>query len=474
MNRELGDHSFKQSDSIGFAEISGDFNPLHLNPLDARRTLFGRPVVHGIHLLLWSLSRLIYKPISLSGITAKFHAGIGIGEKFSTVVTHEDSEGMAFDLNSQGATCTTITLTFDYPNESTGPVRAGLPARSACRDLKVEEISKAGGHLDLFLDLHKAEELLPGLLKNLPARQIAILLATTRLVGMECPGLYSIYSQLRVHFHKDNAALETSLDWSVERFDRRSNKLDIGLSGSDVMAKITAFVRPRPQEQPSFAQLQTRVPPNNYAYQKAFVIGGSRGIGEVCAKILAAGGADVCLTFRQGADDALRVVEGITQSGGRARAIGMDVLNPPSNFGTIIGNWFPSHLYYFATPPIFVAAKGLFSHDLFQQFYQVYVKGVMNIYNGLRRISRDPLHIYYPSSVAVSETPVNMGEYAAAKAAGEGLCRYLSKVDSNLRVKIDRLPRLPTDQTASLIRVNTADIVNTLLASMENMEDEKL
>ena len=35
--------------------LSGDYNPLHLDVLLARRLLFGSPVVHGIHSLLWSL-----------------------------------------------------------------------------------------------------------------------------------------------------------------------------------------------------------------------------------------------------------------------------------------------------------------------------------------------------------------------------------------------------------------------------------
>jgi hypothetical protein len=44
-----------------------------------------------------------------------------------------------------------------------------------------------------------------------------------------------------------------------------------------------------------------------------------------------------------------------------------------------------------------------------------------------------------------------MVEYAAAKAAGENICRNLMKRHRGLRISMPRLPRLPTDQTASLL-----------------------
>src|SRR6266850_1891833 len=47
--------TFSLEDQSAFAALSGDFNPIHVDPLLARRLLFGAPVVHGVALLLWGL-----------------------------------------------------------------------------------------------------------------------------------------------------------------------------------------------------------------------------------------------------------------------------------------------------------------------------------------------------------------------------------------------------------------------------------
>ena len=47
--------TFTADDQTRFAQVSGDYNPMHMDALQARRTQAGAPVVHGIHLLLWAL-----------------------------------------------------------------------------------------------------------------------------------------------------------------------------------------------------------------------------------------------------------------------------------------------------------------------------------------------------------------------------------------------------------------------------------
>jgi hypothetical protein len=77
--------------------------------------------------------------------------------------------------------------------------------------------------------------------------------------------------------------------------------------------------------------------------------------------------------------------------------------------------------------------------------------------------------IFYPSSVAVDELPSDMREYAAAKMAGEVLCDFLQKTTPGITIHKPRLPRLATDQTASLLPVSNQDPRSILLTHLRHL-----
>ena len=49
---------FSEEDQERFAHWTGDRNPMHLDPVAARRTHAGAPVVYGILMLLWAFDEL--------------------------------------------------------------------------------------------------------------------------------------------------------------------------------------------------------------------------------------------------------------------------------------------------------------------------------------------------------------------------------------------------------------------------------
>ena len=122
----------------------------------------------------------------------------------------------------------------------------------------------------------------------------------------------------------------------------------------------------------------------------------------------------------------------------------------------------PTHAYYFATPTIYRAQAALFARARLDAFLNVYVEGFLNLAEALRARRRD-VSLFYPSSVFVAERPRGMLEYSMAKAAGETLCAEMNQAWPPLHVTVDRLPRLRTDQTASVIGASLPSPADRLL-----------
>lgn len=456
---------FSQEDQQAFAGLSGDHNPVHVDPLVARRTLFGRPIVHGIHLVLWALTVTLDAPVRLSRLRVTFSSSVGVGEPVTVQVVSRDVQRLDLRLECRGGVC--VTVKAELAPYQAGSVQLAPVPQGRCATWLMADLIPhyRAGRVPISLDMSALAGLLPALADPLlPVDQVAILLATTRVVGMECPGQHSIFAMLDLTFTDPPPAVEPALDWALRRYEDRFAQAEIAVTAPGATGSVTAFLRPPAQDQPRAAALRGQVAADAYAGRRALIIGGSRGVGEVAAKLLGLGGADICLTYRHGIDDAARVVADIVGCGGTARHFQLDVTAPADGLvGQMDSNWFPTHLYYFATPPMFTGSKGRFSEMVAASFMEVYVHGLMRTYQALRMMApRSPLHLFYPSSTMVEELPPHMGEYAMAKMAGETLCRFLASTDRHLSIRIDRLPRLATDQTASLFAVSNEDIVATV------------
>lgn len=460
---------FSLDDQLKFAELSGDFNPLHVDEVSSRRTLAGSPAVHGVHAVLWALESWVTTGASaatLRSLDAQFLRPIPVDAEVDIEVTRH-ADGHATMTLTVG---TTVVATIDAVVEvgstaARANVANALPQRDAPREIGASEIAAMAGEVPLFLSMEHFRPLFPGLAKCLPVSQLAALLATTRLVGVHCPGLHSLYSELHLAAGSDSGSPQ--LAYSVTRFDSRFGLATIAVRGAELGGTIKAFLRPAPRRQMTYAEIAQQVEPGEFDGQRAFVIGGSRGLGEVVAKALAAGGADVLITFHRGRDEAEAIVGEITATGGRAACVQLDVTQPALANGRTAGAWSPTHLYYMATPFIFCGQRGVFQPEIFSRFCSYYVTGFAAAINQAQSAALRA--VFYPSSVAMDELPPDMGEYVAAKSAGEALCAMLEKTMPAVRIERPRLPRMATDQTMSLVPVRNMEPLPVMLTILRQM-----
>ena len=461
---------FTQKDQEDFAVLSGDRNPMHVDPLRARRFILGETVVHGVNALLWGLESACAerRPLEILALDARFLHPMAVGQNVHATWSWQDDE-LELELDCNQTATLFARISFAPLSSADAEVLPDLPPAGECSPLGPKDLERGvRERMALHLDREMSRRLFPGLTRLLPPAQLAALLLTSRIIGMRCPGLHSVFAGLKLSAHGETTS---ATGFELTNFDERFSFATLAVTTPALAGTLTAFLRPEPARQPPYGVMREMVEEGEFAQARALVIGGSRGLGEVAAKLLAAGGAEIRLTYLRGSGDAASLVREIKAGGGRCSHHPLDVLAPSTDLSAILDGWRPTDLLYFASPPIFAGRKHAFSKELYDRFTHFYIHGFMAV---LASIGMEgPLRVLYPSSVAVEELPDAMLEYSGVKAAGENLCANLFRQFPGLEMTVPRLPRLNTDQTASFYPVENKEPAPIILNVLRKMHSAK-
>jgi len=471
----LAQKLFTMHDQTRFAVASGDHNPIHINHVAARRTQAGAIVVHGINLLLWALDAFAAskpKLLPLRSLRAQFKRLVYLDEPTSVILERVDEAGALLHVFAEDSLKSEFFLEFGSPSViapfwSTDPLEVLTHSQEA-REFDLEQIPKISGRLAFRMTPKDASAYYPAATKWLGTRLIEGLAATSQLVGMICPGLHSIYSELSISSRIPSDLAEDGLAFRVTKTNPRYAIVTEEVLTANFTGTVKAFLRIPPMRQATMQSLAGIVAHDEFAGSLALIVGGSRGLGELTAKLIATGGGRVIVTWQTGNTDALRVAEEIRLSGGLCETLRYDTRETADSQLTSLAEA-PTHTYYFATPLISRPRSDIYVAKRFREFLSVYVDGFWQLTQALRA-RRAEISIFYPSSVFVSERPPGMTEYAMAKAAGETLCADINAQLAPTHVTVKRLPRLPTDQTASLTAVKTENPLEVMLPIVREVQ----
>jgi NAD(P)-dependent dehydrogenase (short-subunit alcohol dehydrogenase family) len=460
------------SQSQVFAMLSGDHNPLHLEQGYARRLQFGDSVVHGMHLVFLALESLV----AINGQPGVVLRRIKVA--FSRSVPHQQFFKIVTKLGDNG----NFRLTVKVGDETAVRIRGELAQPdvdcdlSAPATLPVEEsvavvdwtgLSKRRGELKLGWDLSRAKKLFPILAEWPASGQLATLLATTRLVGNVCPGLHSIFNGFELEFPLAPAEPANNLGYEVSSLDERFNLVEMELRSRNCAGTVTATYRTSAAVQPNFSSVSHEIDIKLLEHRRVLIIGGSRGLGEVIAKVSAAHGASVTISYNRGQQDAESVASEISQDGRQCRAVRLDVTAlEQGEIKQIIDSGPFDLVFYFATPQITMNPWVEWQPHVFDTYVRYYIHGFLSVAKLLLPNSKSMVLVQ--PSTAFADLPVpGCEEYVAAKVAMESAGSVLQSRFDGLTVIMPRLDRVFTDQTAMLGEASSKPALPVMMELLE-------
>ena len=456
--------TFRWEDQDSFAALSGDYNPMHMDPIFARRTQAGRPVVHGVHNLMWAIDSFFHTYTgnkSIARIQCKFSNLVHVGERADLCVVSQDDTGCMLKVRVGEAVVTMVALTFggtqsalDTASEDGNSIQETGPIPRVFQDA-----IKVSGWFEVTAS-PLFESSFPWACKAMGQIRMAGLAALSRWVGMVNPGLHSIFTGLDVRCVED---MRPSLRFRVAKADERYRHLRQELHGCGLSGTVDSLVRQPPIRQASMERVKKVVAAGEFSSVVALVIGMSRGLGEVTAKLIAAGGGKVVGTYAVGQAEAEDVAEEIRAAEGSCDIF--QLLLPPS---TDVG--FPAVpkgincLFYFATPPVVARSSSGFDRPLFDSYIDIYATGFARVCTAIASGTGPAVCAFYPSTVYVEDgRPADLIEYAMAKAAGEVLCSEMPRKLPKLTTIVRRIPRVLTDLSASAFTSDYGDPLQVML-----------
>ncbi len=453
-----------------FTEASGDWNPIHYDKEISRRYFTEKPIIHGILSLLKILNEyLFYSKVHLISIKCNFKYPVYpdieyklFCEKLSNssdnvYLFHEDN--LLFNCN--------LKFNNDFKKHFSKS-NFKKPSKTKPLNQEFKNLKKSNGELILQIDENFFKKNFQSLIDNISKDSLASLVTTSRLVGMICPGLNSIYSSLDIVFNEHYS--KKYLYWEVTSASRKFLPVNISLNSSGLSGSLSAFYREEPVKQISIKELSKKIDKKNLSPQNILVIGGSRGIGEITAKLLSFRNANLKITYNKGLNDADRITNEINEFGFKATNSYLNILDSELLEKFFNTNEHFDQIYFYASPRIRNSRNKIFDYDLYENYNKYYIKPLIKLSKILSKIKNKKSKVFFPSTIFIDEAKNNsFKEYQASKLLGELIGEDINSKFENIFIFSSRLPRLLTDQTSKidgLIMEDSLKVINEILDVM--------
>src|SRR5262249_10551667 len=183
-----------------------DRNPIHMDPRIAQRSFAGERVVHGMHVLLAALEHFVTlrrESLGFGRLRCEFRHPILIDELVQFEYREQRRGGIRLAASVERAACQEIRLDEQVGAESE-PARPDPMQVDARLDSISEPLDQDPRRLAAFAGTISnapaagVTMMFPSLCAAIGPSTVTALARLSYIVGMLCPGLYSVFSSLDV------------------------------------------------------------------------------------------------------------------------------------------------------------------------------------------------------------------------------------------------------------------------------------
>ncbi len=471
-----------------FAELTGDYNSLHMDEEFARKSKYRQRIVHGM--LPFSFITLLQNDFPNSQIEflsfdTNFRQPIFVGDEIKLEITYSDSENDNREYQAVwyrfGSQDILIKSKGNFRLVNLSQLQEKRSRNKNCFVLDdlfentytIQDIAGKTGEFNLSIDTlltsrYKDSIFMTGLLH--PSHDIymcnnlvATLLLST-LVGMKLPGRYATFAKFRFCFQeKVNTKDFYKLNGEVNKVSAKSESLEILTTlakGDQVIAngKLSVAVNPPPRQTISCEEIRSNYLDMNLKDKVVLVSGASRGIGAATAKLFAMHQAKVVINYYRGKQDAELIVKEIEQFGGNAIALQCDIRDENQ-----VANLISHVVEKFGTVNILVnnAVKEFIPKKLLQIEWNDYLSELEVSLKGMHNLCKQVIPIFKEqeggkiinlSTTTVDNPVTGQNQYITTKSAVVGYTKSLARelAGSNIQVNLVTPNMTDTDLIACI------------------------
>ena len=467
-----------------FVKWSGDANPLYVKEEFAKTTFFGKKVVHGIFSLIKAYATFNSPSDKIvQSIQVEFRGPVYPGNDY-TIDLQTDKLEHILTIKNDSSSLLNSVIDFQACDIDNEPVSKDddhefdfgkVKKRYEAADRAIE-VFEPGFEIKGIYDTAK----IPGSYlenRSISSNSIKILGLCSYLVGMEIPGLRSLFMKLNLKFNKPEGQADCSkmvyhlkIDTFNPKFRILYTNLTVTNQNGVILAsgQLGSYVRFCPT-QIDFQAISYLLSPvgDRLKGKVAFVCGASRGLGAEIASSLALSGCHVYGGYRHDTTSARLLAEKLEPYNSTIHFEKGDAANPDwckSVLNKIIKHHGRIDILILnaCARPDYVLVNSE-TASVYEQYISSNIKLVQTpLHIFAKEINRVCGTIVALSSSFVEEVPKGFGHYVALKQAVEGTIVSFSKELPDVLYCIPRPPRLMSswnDTPAGIIGALPSDQV---------------